>query len=86
MQFVKRAFGAVKSAFKKTGHLAVAGLVTLGAASQSHAAATTPIDDLFAAVDIDNVQSLVLAMGITVVAIALVFVGIKLVKRALRSI
>lgn len=50
------------------------------------ASETTPIEDLFAAVDLDGVADLITAMGITVVAISLVFLGIRLVKRALRTV
>lgn len=47
---------------------------------------TTPIEDLFAGVDLAGVADLVTAMGLVIISIALVFVGIKLVKRGLNRV
>jgi hypothetical protein len=61
----------------------VGGLVASGAAM---ATPSTPIEDLFAAVDIDGVADLVTTLGIAVVSIALVYAGVRLVKRAISAI
>lgn len=61
-------------------------VATLGAASSAMAADPTPIESLFSGVNLDGVTDAVLAVGLSVVAITLVFVGIRLVKRALSSI
>lgn len=99
MQFITKAKATVKKVANQAAQFMddakgtvkgwVAGIAgSLGAAFFATAALAgdpepTPIETLFAGANLGGVQDLVLAMGGVIVAIALVFVGIKLVKRGL---
>lgn len=72
-----------KTAYVKTVAGAMGAFALMSSAAHAE---TTPIEDLFAGVDLEGVADLVVAMGLTIISIAVVFVGIKLVKRGLSRV
>lgn len=64
----------------------VTGLGTALVAGAAFATPSTPIEDLFGAVDISGVSDLVLGLATAIVSIALIYAGIRLVKRAVSAI
>lgn len=64
-----------------------AGVSTLVVSGASFAqTATTDVGTLFGGVDLSDVKTHVLAVGATVIAIALAFKGITLVKKAISKV
>lgn len=69
---------------RKFGAKVAAASALVLVASAAHA--TSPIDDLFAAVDISGIATKVTALAIVIVGIALVMKGPSIVKRIIAKI
>lgn len=63
----------------------IAAVVAAGAVAPAFAA-TGPVDQIFAAIDLTTVAASVLALGVLIIGVAMAFKGVDLGKRGIKKV